>query len=79
MKTSSAPLRKLKVVGSNEEKASLEGLEAHIAVVDDDQVICQQLERLYTHSGYLVTIANSANEALHPDPDHETGDRAVVP
>ncbi len=64
MKTSCAPLRKLKVVGSNEEKTSSKRLEAHIVVVDDDQVICQQLERFYTHSGYSVTIANSANEAL---------------
>ena len=64
MKTSSAALRKLKVVASNEEKRSSEGREAHIVVVDDEPVICQQLERLYSHSGYSVTIANSADEAL---------------
>ncbi len=64
MKTSSAALRKLRVVGPNEEKGSSEGREAHIVVVDDEPVICQQLERLYSHSGYSVTIANSADEAL---------------
>jgi len=64
VKTSSATLRKLKVVGSNEEKGSSEGRDAHIVVVDDEPVICQQLERLYSHSGYSVTIANSADEAL---------------
>ncbi len=36
----------------------------NILVVDDEQMICQQLERLYTYSGYTVVIANSAEEAL---------------
>jgi len=49
---------------STERNTSLEGPETQIIVVDDEPVICQQLERLYSHSGYSVTIANSANEAL---------------
>ena len=36
----------------------------HILVVDDDPVICQQLERLYTHSGYRVTVAGFAEQAI---------------
>ncbi len=49
---------------STERNTSLEGPETQIIVVDDEPVICQQLERLYTHSGYSVIIANSADEAL---------------
>ena len=37
---------------------------AHILVVDDDPVICQQLERLLTHDGYSVTVATLAEQAL---------------
>ena len=36
----------------------------HILVVDDDKLICQQLERLYEHSGYNVSIAHFAEHAL---------------
>jgi len=36
----------------------------HILVVDDDPMICQQLERLYTHSGYKVTVATFAERAM---------------
>jgi DNA-binding NtrC family response regulator len=36
----------------------------HILVVDDDPMICQQLERLYTHSGYRVTTAAFAEQAM---------------
>ena len=36
----------------------------HILVVDDDEMICQQLERLYTHSRFSVTVVNSGEEAL---------------
>ncbi|MBI3304174.1 MAG: sigma-54-dependent Fis family transcriptional regulator [Deltaproteobacteria bacterium] len=35
-----------------------------ILVVDDDPLICQQLERLYTLSGYTVVIASSGEEAM---------------
>ncbi len=37
---------------------------AHILVVDDDPVICQQLERLLTHDGYSVTVATLGEQAL---------------
>jgi DNA-binding NtrC family response regulator len=33
-------------------------------VVDDDPLICQQLERLYTLSGYSVVIASSGEQAI---------------
>ena len=36
----------------------------HILVVDDEPLVCQQLDRLYTHSGHEVTVAHSAEEAL---------------
>jgi DNA-binding NtrC family response regulator len=39
-------------------------LTPHILVVDDDPMICQQLERLYTHSGYRVTVASFAEQAM---------------
>jgi DNA-binding NtrC family response regulator len=35
----------------------------HILVVDDDPVICEQLERLYTHDGYRVTVATGMKQA----------------
>jgi DNA-binding NtrC family response regulator len=35
-----------------------------ILVVDDDPLICQQLERLYTLSGYMVTLATSGEKAI---------------
>ena len=52
------------VGGSNGEKVMLGEPTPNILVVDDEQLICQQLERLYTHSGYTVVIANSAEQAL---------------
>ncbi len=64
MTVNKAPLSMLKVMESTERNTSLEGPETQIIVVDDEPVICQQLERLYSHSGYSVTIANSADEAL---------------
>ncbi len=64
MTVNKAPLVKLKAMESNEGQLSLEESVAHIIVVDDEPVICQQLERLYSHSGYSVTIANSDDEAL---------------
>ncbi|HEY7163784.1 MAG TPA: sigma-54 dependent transcriptional regulator [Candidatus Binatia bacterium] len=39
-------------------------LTPNILVVDDDPIICQQLERLYTHTGYRVRVANGAEQAL---------------
>jgi DNA-binding NtrC family response regulator len=35
----------------------------HILVVDDDPLVCQQLERLYTSDGYRVTIASQVEQA----------------
>jgi DNA-binding NtrC family response regulator len=39
-------------------------LRPHILVVDDDVMIGEQLERLFSHSGYKVTLANRAEQAL---------------
>jgi DNA-binding NtrC family response regulator len=39
-------------------------LRPHILVVDDDALIGEQLERLFSHSGYKVTVANRAEQAL---------------
>jgi two-component system response regulator PilR (NtrC family)/two-component system response regulator AtoC len=35
-----------------------------ILVVDDDPIICQQLERLYVLSGYTVEVAHSGEKAI---------------
>jgi DNA-binding NtrC family response regulator len=39
-------------------------LTPHILVVDDDDIICQQLEHSYISDGYCVDIANTGEEAL---------------
>jgi CheY-like chemotaxis protein len=39
-------------------------LAPHILVVDDDDIICQQLEHSYISDGYCVDIANTGEEAL---------------
>jgi two-component system response regulator AtoC len=36
----------------------------HILVVDDDPLICNQLEQSFTHDGYNVTVATHAEDAL---------------
>ena len=36
----------------------------HILIVDDDCLICQQLDQLFTQEGYRVTAASSAERAL---------------
>ncbi|MGH8545967.1 MAG: sigma-54-dependent transcriptional regulator [Gammaproteobacteria bacterium] len=36
----------------------------HILVVDDEPMICHQLQRLYAHRGYTANIAGSGEEAL---------------
>jgi len=66
---------RLRVQEADERKASLAQPVPHILVVDDDQLICQQLGRLYTHSDYTVTTATSAEEALE---QLETGDIDLV-
>jgi len=53
-----------KVAESDGEKVMLGEPIPNILVVDDDQMICQQLERLYTNSGYTVVVTNSAEEGL---------------
>lgn len=35
----------------------------HILVVDDDPVICQQLERLFAHDGYRITVVSATEQA----------------
>lgn len=59
-----SPVARPKVGESGGEEASFRELVPSILVVDDEQLICRQLERLYTHSGYKVVIATSAEEAL---------------
>ena len=39
-------------------------LRPHILVVDDDAMIGEQLERLFTHTGYKVSVTNRAEQAL---------------
>jgi DNA-binding NtrC family response regulator len=46
------------------EKAALPQLIPTILVVDDEVLICQQLERLYTHDGYNVVVCSSVEQAL---------------
>ena len=46
------------------DKAVLPQLVPTILVVDDEALICQQLERLYTHSGYRAVVGSSAEQAL---------------
>jgi len=42
----------------------MDQLTPHILVVDDEEIICQQLQRLYTYSGYKVEVAHSGEAAL---------------
>ncbi|MBM4261124.1 MAG: response regulator [Deltaproteobacteria bacterium] len=39
-------------------------LTPHILVVDDDTVICEQLQRLYALNNFQVTVAHRGEEAL---------------
>jgi len=36
----------------------------HILVVDDDEIVCQELKESYSQNHYIVTVADSAEEAL---------------
>jgi DNA-binding NtrC family response regulator len=54
----------LKTREPDREKSFVTQLSPRILVVDDESMICQQLERLYTHGGYTVVVATSAEEAL---------------
>ncbi len=42
----------------------MDQLTPHILVVDDEEIICQQLQRLYTYGGYTVEVAHSGEAAL---------------
>jgi DNA-binding NtrC family response regulator len=46
-------------------KASVAEPIPRILVVDDEPMICQQLDRLYIHTGYEVEVVYSAEEALN--------------
>src|SRR5688572_6053779 len=59
----------------DEDPMGVDKLTPRILVVDDEDIICQQLERLYTSSGYLVDIAHTGEEALKR---LENGDIDVV-
>lgn len=61
---SSSSMVRLKVQESNGEKQPWVQPIPHILVVDDEPLIRQQLERLYTHGGYEVAVASSAEQAL---------------
>jgi DNA-binding NtrC family response regulator len=63
--TSIIPRLKLRDAGnSTVPVASPLALTPHILVVDDEPVIRQQLETLYTHLGYKVTAVSLAEDAL---------------
>lgn len=61
---SASPWSHLKAPEADKEKTSVTELIPRILVVDDEPMICQQLERLYTHTGYEVAVVCSAEEAL---------------
>ena len=46
------------------ERSESAAVTPHILVVDDDNLICQQLERLYQHGGYQVSVTHFAENAL---------------
>lgn len=50
--------------GSAGEKAMAGEPIPNILIVDDDEVVCTQLKRLYNHTGYQVVTTRSAEEAL---------------
>ena len=49
---------------NNSSSPGAASLATHILVVDDDSIICRQLERLYAQQNYRVTIATLAEQAL---------------
>ena len=58
-----AAVRSTRREAARDQAASLEST-AHILVVDDEPMICQQLERLYVQTGFRVTTFNKAEQAL---------------
>jgi DNA-binding NtrC family response regulator len=63
-KLSCSSVQQLKSGDAERKKAALPQLIPTILVVDDELLICQQLERLYTHSGYNVAVCSSVEQAL---------------
>jgi DNA-binding NtrC family response regulator len=62
-------INNLDTVTSERQSASAHGSRAvvitpHILVVDDDALVCQQLEQLFAHDGYRVTVASVGEQAL---------------
>ncbi len=51
-------------VDTNPNSRQVENSVAHILVVDDDPIICRQLERWYAQQHYRVTIATRAEQAV---------------
>lgn len=56
-------LSKLKLNGTSLALGESMASTPHILIVDDDPLICQQLERLFTHDGYRVTLASLVEQA----------------
>ena len=46
-------------------------MDTRILIVDDDPLICRQLEDLYTSQQYLVSSAGNASEALRLLGEHD--------
>ncbi|MBI4529444.1 MAG: sigma-54-dependent Fis family transcriptional regulator [Deltaproteobacteria bacterium] len=57
-------MAELKLNGAGEDEVRTNELTPIILVVDDDPIVCEQLERLLTRSGYAVATANSAYAGL---------------
>src|SRR5712692_5014473 len=64
VRQSHATAERIMVNESEKEKAALPQLIPTVLVVDDEALICQQLERLYTYAGYNVAICSSVEQAL---------------
>ena len=55
---------RIKTSRVEKEKTALPDLKPTILVVDDEVLVCQQLERLYEHAGYNVVVCSSVEQAL---------------
>lgn len=62
--TARSALARVRAKEFSEEKHLFEQVAPHILVIDDEPMICRQLQRLFTRGGYRIDIANSAEEAL---------------
>ena len=51
-------------------------MDTRILIVDDDPLICRQLEDLYTSQQYLVSSAGNASEALRLLGEHDFPSRS---